>query len=456
MLRLTVSRYNFFFNADDGYVLAYNAFSNSFARVSSEEFNIIKNLIDDPNNPSYSTETYERFRNDLKKGSFLTDESLDELEILKMRYKLGRFSQDFLALTICPTLACNFKCSYCFEERKNDTMTPEIETALIKFVERRAKFIKHLHVSWFGGEPTLRIDIIERLVTAFKSICEIDEIKFQPMGIITNDYLLTRDNAKKLRELNIVSAQVTIDGPPEIHDQRRKLNNGHGTFFKVIDNIKESMDILNIHIRVNIDRQNVDEVEKLYDIFRENDRLAKIPFYFGQVQSLSPVCADISTVCFSTKEHSEIVIDLLKKSKEKGFLNFGYPSPHHFGYCIADKPTGYVISPSGYLYKCWNEVCDSVENSIGTIFEDKALPFQLNNMARYMNWDPFQNSKCLECSYIPICVGGCPYISLNNPMNMNCTNFKYNLEEMLRLKYFELKSKKNSNIKKDVNHGVHD
>ncbi len=163
-MSLKASRHNFFFDADDGYVLAYNAFSNSFARVSSEEFNLIKNLLDDPNNPLYSTETYERFRNDLKKGSFLIDEILDELEILKMRYKLGRFSQDFLGLTICPTLACDCRCSYCFEERKTDTMTPEVEEALIKFVEKRAKSIKNLHVSWFGGEPTLRIDNLEEML----------------------------------------------------------------------------------------------------------------------------------------------------------------------------------------------------------------------------------------------------------------------------------------------------
>lgn len=447
-MKLKTSNYNFFFDAEDGYILAYNAFSNSFARVDREKFKLIEKILEAPGKFSFDSEEKEKLKKDLVKGYFLIDERLSELEILKMRNRIGRYSKEYIGLSIAPTLACNFHCTYCFEDRKTDTMTKEVEDALIKFVENRLNTAKSLSVSWFGGEPTLEIDIIERLTNEFQRLCRDNNVYFGPMAIITNGYLLTKKIAEKLKKLNIVRAQLTVDGPPDVHDKRRKLNNGKGTFLKIMENIKEVKDILNIHIRVNVDKDNIDRVEELYKFFGEYGFLEKVPFYFGNVQGfINDSCADVSTVCFSTKEYSSTVIDLLKRCREKGISNPRYPAPTHFGFCSADKLNTYVVAPSGCLYKCWSEISFTEEHSVGTVFEENLDPNQINNLTKYLNLDPFTNQECLECKYFPICSGGCPYNALNKEkfQNENCIDFKYNLDEMLRLKYDALK--KNKKIK---------
>ncbi|MGD2091163.1 MAG: radical SAM protein [Candidatus Aminicenantes bacterium] len=440
-MKLKTSQYNFFFEADDGYTLAYNALSNSLARVHREKFKLIKKILKAPNKFSFDTEDKEKLKKDLLKGYFLIDETLSELEILKMRNKIGRYSKEYLGLAIAPTLACNFDCTYCFEDKKPDTMTEETENALIKFVESRLELAKLFSVTWFGGEPTLKIDTIERLTKSFQKLCEKNNVDFAPMSMITNGYLLTRENAKKLKELNIASAQVTVDGPPEVHDKRRKLNNGKGTFVRILENIKAAMDILKIQIRINIDKENVETVEELYKIFKEYGFIDRVPFYFGHVEALTHACTDVSTLCLSTKEYSAIVIDLLKKSKEKGLLSYRYPSLSHFGFCSADKFNAYVVAPSGLLYKCWNEISFTKEYSVGSVFEENLSPQQINNLTKYLNWDPFENKKCVKCKLFPVCVGGCPYNAINNRKSENCIDFKYNLNEMLRFKYDEIKMK---------------
>jgi sulfatase maturation enzyme AslB (radical SAM superfamily) len=56
-----------------------------------------------------------------------------------------------------------------------------------------------------------------------------------------------------------------------------------------------------------------------------------------------------------------------------------------------------------------------------------------------MNWDPYQVPECSACYCLPICAGGCPYLAQRRGDKCACVDFKFNLDEVLRLKYDELK-----------------
>jgi uncharacterized protein len=241
---LKPSRYNHFFKEIEGDILAYNAFSNSFASVSKKNHEIILKILEEPDRYPCQTDEHLRLKEDLVKGGFLIDSNLCELEILKAQNRIGRFGSKTLSLTIAPTLLCNFKCVYCFESPKPDTITAEVENALLKYVDRKMVNLTRLHVSWFGGEPLLKIDIIERLTNAFEKLCKKHNAVLGPASIITNGFLLTRDAAKRLKKANIKSAQVTLDGTQDIHDRRRKLIDGQGSFQQILENIKKASDIL--------------------------------------------------------------------------------------------------------------------------------------------------------------------------------------------------------------------
>ncbi|MCM1236362.1 MAG: hypothetical protein NC124_11505 [Clostridium sp.] len=55
--------------------------------------------------------------------------------------------------------------------------------------------------------------------------------------MVTNGYFLTKDVAQKLAKLKVSSLQVTIDGPKHVHDKRRVLAGGEGTFDKIIQKL---------------------------------------------------------------------------------------------------------------------------------------------------------------------------------------------------------------------------
>jgi uncharacterized protein len=433
---LKPSRYNHFFEAEDGHVLAYNAFSNSFARVTPEKYKIIKEILENPNDYSYDTEEKEKLKSDLIKGGFLIDEVLDEIEILKMRNKIGRFSTEHLGLTIAPTLACNFRCIYCFGYKKKDTMSKEIEDALINFVEKKLEKARSFGVSWFGGEPLLKIDIIERLSEKFIELCNKLRVRFLEAGIITNGYFLTRKNAERLKRANITHAQITLDGPPEVHDKRRILKNGEGTFFKILENIKICMDIIKISIRINIDKLNIYKTDILFDLLDREKILDKVTVYYGHVRPYTDSCSTISTDCLSVEEFCFFSLNTLKKQIERGkiYKTVDYPVVYREGHCGADRLNTFLITPSGDMFKCWTETTFDRKHSIGNLLANNSEPFQLMNLARYLNWDPFKE-ECLNCDILPICLRGCPYTGMTIAKDKNCNPWRFYLKEMLKINY---------------------
>lgn len=56
------------------------------------------------------------FEEALKMGGMLVDDDVDERRMLMLESLSARFANDYLGLTIAPTLACNFRCPYCYEK----------------------------------------------------------------------------------------------------------------------------------------------------------------------------------------------------------------------------------------------------------------------------------------------------------------------------------------------------
>lgn len=230
---MKASNYNFFIEHDDDSYLAYNSRSNSLAIIEKENFRKYSDFvltgkeIDDSN-----------LVEKLKEGYFLIDDDVDELKILRFQMYKDRMSEHTLSLTIAPTSDCNFRCVYCYEKKsiRKKSMTLEVEDAIIDLIKSVKTTISSMNVAWYGGEPLLRFDVIERLSKRIIQICKENNIQYFS-SIVTNGYLLTPEIAKKLAEYQIKNIQVTLDGPKETHDKRRILANGEGSFEKIINNI---------------------------------------------------------------------------------------------------------------------------------------------------------------------------------------------------------------------------
>jgi len=412
------SKYNFIFPIEGSMYLIYNAVSGGFAKVDSQTLAVLQHPDEYRDNDRAS-----QVLENLKKGTFVVEKDFDELKYLKVLSTAHRFASHSMGVTIAPTLECNFDCTYCYETHAPVTMNKDIITSVKKFFEFEIKKINGLGVTWFGGEPLIAFEIVKEIS---QFILNQKEITFEA-GMITNGYLLTRKIAEQLKELKTTSVQITLDGPPETHDKRRPLRNGKGTFERILTNITDATDILKVSIRVNVDESNIEHVPEVLDILGEKGLKDRVCVYFAPVLDIN-MCRDAAGACFSYETYSQHEIELYKKALEKKFQIVRFPVPLK-GCCGAVSLNSFLIDPYGNFHKCWNTVGVEGE-AVGKIGE----PLKMNStLLNWLSWDPFEKGECRECKFLPICMGGCPYLS--RIREVNCSTWKYNLEEMLRLYY---------------------
>ena len=162
---------------------------------------------------------------DLAAGSMMLPDGVDELAALEKLYVRSRSDTKHMGLTILTSLGCNFDCPYCFEAKHPSIMSMEIRSAVVDLVQSKLRSIRSLSVEWFGGEPLVGrvalFDLSDRLIAR----CEKANIEYAA-SIVTNGYLLDEHTCNELQRVKVKHAQVSIDGPPEIHDRMRPLRNG--------------------------------------------------------------------------------------------------------------------------------------------------------------------------------------------------------------------------------------
>jgi uncharacterized protein len=428
------SRYNFFFQVDDQAILAYNSLTTALAELNTEEFTMLRDFCNEPRDDFFDTDSLCQFYTDLCTNGFLVPEENDELEqVREVHAVFKQHQQRNVGLTIVPTLDCNFRCTYCFSYARKERMSVKVQEALLQFVEERLTNVACLSVTWYGGEPTLCIPTIEALSEQINSRCERHGTQYLPSHIITNGYLLTERIARRLKATGIGQAQITLDGDQKIHDCRRPLLGGHGTFDRILDNIAAVRDVLDIQVRVNIDRSNAHTAVAVLDALLERG-LQGLPVYFGHVQPFTEACSDIASNCFSDQEFCEINLALTREAIARGFSSLRYPQLKLGGVCGAEHERSFLIAPDGLLFKCWAQASLGLEHSIGSVFDSQVTPSQAKNLRRFLDWDPLTVEACQKCRVLPICMGGCPYQRLHGAPGSNCA-WRNSLLDTLALRY---------------------
>lgn len=368
---------------------------------------------------------------------FLCADDVDEVEEQRQRNdEQKRFGKTFF-MTIAPTLGCNFRCDYCFQAAEPIVMSESTANALLEYTAKRVDGCERMMVTWFGGEPTLCPDRVVSLQERLNKLCLEYDLKEMSASLISNGYSLDGTLAERFKEAGITEAQITIDGPAEIHDRRRKLRSGRGTLDRILANLEQTSQILRIVIRINVDCENAIAALKVVELLETRGLLNHVNIYFAPVNNAEGVCADVAGRCLSTKEFAATQVKLYGELVRNGFKRIEYPMIAPGGYCGAGHERSFVVAPNGLLFKCWEELSCAADLSVGSLFDESPTPQQQRNLDRYRNWDPFAVSGCRDCSILPLCLGGCPKSATSESVNDHgyCSPWKYNLGEMLTLRY---------------------
>lgn len=143
-----------------------------------------------------------------------------------------------VSITICPTLACNFECPYCFATRGRGKMTPEVQDDVVAFAARMldAANAKELTITWFGGEPLMATDVIEALSPRLIEVAEERGCKYEAW-IFTNGHLLSQSVVDLLLRCRVTYVHIPLDGVGVTNDATRRLVGGGPTYQRIVDNL---------------------------------------------------------------------------------------------------------------------------------------------------------------------------------------------------------------------------
>jgi len=144
------------------------------------------------------------------------------------------------------TEKCNMRCKYCIyhsgnggyrEFGKNDMTFEVAKLALDQFLVDSQK--EELYVSFYGGEPLLRFDMIKMCVEYCTEMYPNKNIRYT---MTTNATLMTEAIASYLSSLPQAIITVSLDGPEEVHDKYRVFPNNTGTFQRTMEGLKKLVD----------------------------------------------------------------------------------------------------------------------------------------------------------------------------------------------------------------------
>ncbi len=404
------SRYNRLFRSERFGCFLYNSLSNTLLELDEAHYCTLE-AISENRRKDAGTGADSGFLALLQKNKVLVGEGEEERILLSRHYRRQSicFDTSRLGLTLCPTLACNFRCPYCFEQsQQNGTvMSAETVTRLLNFIQGY-KAIRQLSLVWYGGEPLM----------AFNVICDITEkilaldLDFVGASLVTNGYLLDVEKIARLNELKINFIQITLDGPREMHDTRRVLVGGKPTFQRIIDNLATLMNSTyagSCAIRVNVDKNNVESFHELRSELLEQFKCKKFTVYAAHVSTGLGHAYD-HACSLDLREWAAFTLDMHRKG---GMVPRGgfFPAGDLDSICVATAHHGFVIGPEGELYKCWHDVGKSAM-AIGNIREEEPVTNHVLRAQYCTGTDAYNDATCRDCDVLPICGGGCANMRL--------------------------------------------
>lgn len=397
------SKYNFSFPSKDTFIL-YNSASDAVLQINQRLMEIYNEYYYQPQKiESFAPDFYRQ----LVKKKFIVDSNINEFEQVLKQWQIKDESSDNYIITINPTLDCNLKCWYCYEQHKEGSMMSlEIQDAIVNLIYDKMNSHKRVTLSFFGGEPFLHFyKTVFPLLESVKKNYKKNRAKIA-VHFTTNATLLTNNIIHYLHEWK-PTFQIAIDGNCDQHNRIKytKLEKGQ-TYGIILSNIKELLKSgMIVSLRCNYTSKNLmcflDVLSDLKDWPKEEKKYMSVNFH--------RVWQD-NSVPFSELETT--LIDIENKFRENGFLVHNH-SLQGTDRCYADKKNSIVINYNGNAYKCTaRDFCAS--NREGVLTKDGKIEWNSKHLDRI---ERGYNNSCKNCRIFPLCRGGCSQLKMENESN---------------------------------------
>lgn len=415
-LEFVPSRFNARSVGDDGALILYNSFTGTFSAFPPRVRDQVELLL----HKRGFKGKLEGLTKYLYERGFIVPRNVNELDRMRFKYGQMQYRTDRFELILLASEECNFRCVYCYEAFPRGTMEPWVRSAVIRWVENKADWIRNLSISWFGGEPLLGYEAMQEIGPAIKDIAAKNNLLYAS-DITTNGYLLTPDVFRSLLDWNINSFQITLDGPQEAHDAKRPLKGGGKTFDQIFQNLIAMKDFtgdFTTHLRINFDQHNLSQMPEYIALLKDHfgaDPRFQLRFY--PVGKWGGPNDDSLEICgrngYEERQRLELMAVQQRVNTETR-LEYMQPAKN-LSVCYAARPYNFIVGADGKLMKCTIALDTKDYNVVGHLTEDGRAELDMNKFMPWVAPSFEDDAACRKCFYLPVCQGcSCPLERIEN------------------------------------------
>jgi uncharacterized protein len=360
----------------------------------------------------------------------------DELRSLTERNQRAADDEASLSFGLLPTANCNMGCAYCGQTH-GGRMTPDRERAIIDRVTARIRrgSTRQVQVTWFGAEPMMGYPSLIRMSRALTREADEAGIAYTAK-LITNGSLLTPENIVELYQVGRVAhLEITLDGPPEVHDAHRPLRGGGGSFHHITNAVRDALrgpglEEIFVRFRTNVDVHNVEHVEEYLRCMR---RLGfddpRVDFDLHPVHRWSN---DVSAIELPHSLYAAYETRWLITMLELGLNFVAIPTGSKKVVCKAVTRVSEMISNTGAVFSCSEHPLvpkHERDDAVGSVFDDPSTNRAPGRFAGFNQLIAEKRVPCGECPFLGVCGGACPKHWSEGVAP--CPPYKYNIQARL-------------------------
>jgi uncharacterized protein len=337
-----------------------------------------------------------------------------------------------------PSYDCNLRCSYCYQDHMRTDcslhhLLRSMRPAMVNRIFTALPHIERMHgldpdaprrrnIGLFGGEPLLMAHrpVIEHLLSRAFALGEAD------VWAVTNGTELDayRD---LLGAGGIETLQITLDGSPGEHDQRRIYADGSGSYERIAANITMALEQgAAISVRLNVDRNNLAELPAVAAEIEARgwDRHPRFSAYTSPVRAgngkTDPKNVlsswDLDRELTQMREENPRLAVLARPDEglrvrarqifdtSRSVLPRLRPS-----FCSAHDRM-YIFDPFGDIYACWEKTGDP-QVRIGRVLPEGEVELKIEESEVWRSRTVASNPVCRRCRYALHCGGGCAVLA---------------------------------------------
>jgi len=318
------------------------------------------------------------------------------------------------------TKTCNLNCIHCYMESDAHKYEGELTTEEAKkFIDDLAEF-KVPVLLFSGGEPLIRKDFFE--------LAEYAASKGIRPTLSTNGTLITREVARRIKDIGVGYVGISLDGLREVND---KFRGKEGAFEAAMQGIQNCVAVgQRVGLRFTINRHNFEQLDAIFD-FIEEENIDRVCFYHlvysGRGQKM--IADDITPE--ETRQAMDIIIRRAKDFEQRGLKKEILTVDNHcdgvylYLYALKEDPeraeriknliglnggnrSGIAfgqVDPYGYVHPDQFTQHITFGNvrtrKFGEIWTDTGNSL----LAGFKNRKPLLKGRCAKCQFLNFCNG---------------------------------------------------